>query len=155
MKSNALRKKTILLALLAALCLLVGTVLAVMPAANRKIDKENALNKTVLFSRYASGGSGDVTIYDAAGQQWQIDGCCVDDVLLAKLKKLPVNAGFEMWLRPSDRAVLQIRVAGQVLLDFDYAQEQLLTEAWVFAAMGLLLCGTGVYLIVILARKKW
>ncbi len=139
-------------AVLMALCLLIGTVFVAMPFLHRKIDEKTAEKKIVLLSRYEAGK--ELYLYDSEGDCWSVDNCCVDTALLAEVRKLPVNAGLELLLRPGTKAVLQITVNSKVLLDFEEAQDRIFTEAVTFAVFGAAMYFAGGYMIVLLVRKK-
>ena len=148
-------------AIIALICLFLFTAIGFVsePFQYQKIEKQNAimlsavLDRTVSVYRRSSTSYVNLQFRDAEVQS--VDGCCLGYGLQEKLESIPSGTQMQLLIHPNSGDVLQIEVAGETLLDFGYAQDQLWGEACFFAGLGVFMFACAFGLIYVLICKKF
>ena len=155
--SDSLTKRIII----AFICLSLFSAVAFVsePFRNQKIDRENAIMLSAVFDSvdrvYGKHGVQYVNLQFQDAEAQSVDGCCLGYGLQEKLENLPSGTQMQLLIHPDSGNVLQIVVAGEILLEFDDAQNQLWREACFFPVLGAFMIVFAVFLIYILIRKKF
>ena len=143
---------------LMCMLLFVGTVFTTGPLRNREIERDEALAVAGTFERvdpaYNKGNLKYIDLVFSDGEEQTIDGCCVRQGLEERLEQIPAGTQMRLLVHPKSNCVLQLEVNGQILLDFDNAQEYLWQEAMAFMWLGAFMYAVTVYFIVRMVRKK-
>lgn len=155
--SNTFEKGAIIA--LICLCLFTAIGLGSQPFQHQKIERQNAIMLSAVLDRtnpvYGRGSTSYLNLEFRDAEVQYVDGCCLGYGLQEKLENLPSGTQMQLLIHPDSGAVLQIEVAGETLLGFGYAQDQLWGEALFFAGLGVFMFVCAVFLIYILIRKKF
>lgn len=147
-------------AMIALICiaLFIGTIFAIEPIRNRKIELDEALSMTGAFDRfdpaYRRANLKYIDLVFSDIEEQTIDGCCVRQGLGSRLDQIPSGTQMRLLVHPTSNYVLQLEVDGEILLNFDDAQEYLWVEAISFMWLGLFMYAVTAFLIVSMVRKK-
>jgi hypothetical protein len=142
------------------LCLVffVATVFVSQVFRNQKIQRQEAITFCAEFEKADPAfGKSTVKYIDLEfknAEEQTIDGCCLGHGLQEKLERLPSGTQMQLLIHPDSGNVLQIQVADEILLDFDFAQERIWNEALCFMGLGILMYAIGIFLTVGAIRKK-
>lgn len=146
--------------LIALICVsfFIATVFVSQLFQNRKIDEQDAVVITAVFEStdpvYGRSSRKYLDLQFRDIEEQTIDGCCLGSSLRKKLESIPSGTRMRLLIHPDSGNVLQIEVAGETLLDFDYARDQLWKEAIAFAILGLFMFACGIYFTVAMIWKK-
>ncbi len=129
--------------------LFLGYVFLQMPGQKAVIPREEAVFLSAPLEqcnvRYQRGQEHSISL-DLEGCERQfVHQICASEALAQQLRELPEGTAVELLVHPTGHDVLEIRVAGEVLLEFDRSQELLSQDAGGFGVMGLLLIPMGIY----------
>ena len=129
------------------------------PFLNRKIDVETAVMLSAVFDRadrvYGKHGVKYVDLEFQDADTQMVASCCLGYGLEEKLENIPSGTQMQLLIHPDSGNVLQIQVEGETLLEFDYAQDQLWSEAMFFPILGIFMFACAVFLLFVLIRKKF
>lgn len=128
------------------------------PFQNRKINMHEAITLSAVFDGVQVSYGKSIRYVDLQfrdAEEQTVDDCCLGYGLQEKLESLPSGTQMELLIHPDSESVLQIQVAGETLLDFDRAQEQLWGESLFFAGLGVFMLAVTAYLIYLLISKKF
>lgn len=145
---------------IAFICLLLfaATVFVSQLFQNQKIDEQNAIMLSAVFDSadpvYGKISTICIDLQFRDAEEQTVDGCCLGYGLEEKLENIPSGTQMQLLIHPDSGNVLQVKVAGETLLDFDYAQDQLWCESLLFAGFGVFMLVCAVFLIYALIRKK-
>lgn len=143
---------------LICLTLFIATMFVRMPLENRRIGVREAVEFSGRYDCCEPFNSRrslryiDIQFLD--GQEHTVDGVCSGHGLADRLEALPRGTQMELLLHPDSGAVLQIEAEGEILLEFDFALDQLWREAVLFAVLGLAMYAGDAFLLVSVIRKK-
>lgn len=136
----------------------IATVFVLKPANNGIIPVSEALTLEVTYSHcdpfYQRGHLRYIDLEFDDYEELTVDGCCSNADLIEQLENIPAGTQVHLLVHPKSENVLQIEVAGDILLEFSDAQNRIWRESVSFAVMGLLMYLVAVGLLIGMTRKK-
>lgn len=104
------------------------------------LDEQNAIMLSAVFDSadpaYGKFSTKYIDLQFRDANEQTVDGCCLGYGLQEKLENIPSGTQMQLLIHPDSGNVLQIKAAGETLLDFDYAQDQLWRASRLFAGLG-------------------
>lgn len=111
---------------------------------NAEVAQKDMIRKEVTFTSYKETfGKRHTTkgiyIYFSDCEQLYIDGVCVNDKLRTDLRSIKSGTKVTLMIHPNSDTILDMRVDGYVILEFNNVQDKLSTEKDGFFVLGLML----------------
>lgn len=146
------------LILLILLCFFIGTIFTCMRFRTTDVPRQDAHAVTGIYMSADPSRSRHnyrfVDLEFSDGNEYTIDGCCINQDLLHTLDDIPSGTQMKLLLHPVTDAVLEIQVQQQILLHFEDTLLRLQREATVFFFLGIGMYLCGGYLLWGTIRKK-
>lgn len=136
----------------------IATVFVLEPVNNRIITESEAIRVQAIYTgcdpAYRRGHAKYIDLLFEDYEELTVDGSCSNSTLVRQLDNLPAGAQLHMLIHPKSESVLQIDVDGELLLEFNDAQNRIWKESVIFAVIGLFLYIADLGLLIGLIRKK-
>lgn len=146
------------LILLICVTMCIATVFILQPVNNRIILESGAISIVATYSGCdPSYGRGSIKYIDLEFEDYEeltVDGCCSNSNLVEQLDDIPAGTQIHLLVHPKSENVLQLDVNGDILLEFNDAQNRIWREAVAFAVMGLFMYVVAIGLSIGMIRKK-
>ena len=136
----------------------IATVFVLEPVNNRIITESEAIRVQAIYSScdpaYRRGHGRYIDLEFTDHKELTVDSSCFSSNLVHQLDNIPAGTQFHMLVHPKSESVLQIDIDGELLLEFNDAQNRIWKESVIFAIMGLFLYIGDLGLLIGLIRKK-
>lgn len=157
-KNSPISKGNAIFLLLAGL--FMGTVFTFgMHYWNAPIDQKDAIHKEATFDSYKEktgkrNSTKEICVYFLDSEQLYIDGECVNDLLRNELSVIDAGTKVALMIHPNSDTILDMRVNGNIILEYYDVQEKLSAEKDTFLVLGIILYAMALYGLVNLIPKR-
>lgn len=149
--------KTLWIALI-CITAFIATVFVLEPVNNRIIPESEAIRVQAIYSgcdpAYRRGHVKYINLLFEDYEELTVDSSCSSSNLAHQLDNIPAGTQFHILVHPKSEYVLQIDIDGELLLEFNNAQNKIWNESIIFAVIGLFLYIGDLGLLIGLIRKK-
>ncbi len=107
------------------------------------LEREDAVEVSAIYEKcwvqYSKGHVSRIVLYWNEGENFDIDGACVDDKMIERVKDLPKGAKLDMLVHPNSDTVWELRYGDEIILSFEESQKDIKGENIGFGILGLIL----------------